>query len=551
MWPDAAIVLGITLAIGVLAQRWTGLDTPDSSFYTSLALFGDQVTDRAVFTSYYWTRLGQIAPTMALTTLLGPWIGFAAYRMLLLFVIVASAYVTLRRFTGRTTAAVLTALITMSTVVLSYLGNPYLTGSILAGTSLLIALAFSDRRTTTAAAGATIGWLVMVLPPGALLATAIWFVLRLQRWRTLGTRQALAHFGIAAVAAIVAFGVFLGLGRVIFPRMDWFATYAAALSVKGSDFASKTPVWVDDISMLVPAGIAVVTVVAWLMHRNNKTVQVAATISVTSIVTLAVISTALMGGIALEAPMYQAMLWPPALFALALTVVAVAGREPWTRTTTAVAGLAIVAVFLAGHWAGALALNTGRVLIVVFIAAALAGLGVSKNLGLQIGAITGVAILLAGAQLLQNSRGPLGLYYLSPYNWAFNANPISDKLHTSVNTQEWLLSKTTKDDRILNWVGGNWVQGDRELYVVAGMQLWGENRVTLEPTITDIDLPRLNDLKPSVIAMYSPTTKQVLAFWQSIPQDNHATAPECYDFTWPVDPGVGHACLTRLDWSAS
>ena len=188
-------------------------------------------------------------------------------------------------------------------------------------------------------------------------------------------------------------------------------------------------------------------------------------------------------------------------------------------------------------------------LIVVFVLAAIAGLGVSRNLGLQIGAITGIAILLAGSQLLQNSRGPLGLYYLSPYNWAFNANPISDKLHTSVNTQEWLLAHTTKDDRILDWVGGNWVQGDRELYVVAGMQLWGENRVTLDPTITEVDLPRLNDLKPSVIAMYAPTTDQVLAFWKSIPQANHATAPTCYDFSWPVDPSVGHACLTRLEWS--
>ena len=247
--------------------------------------------------------------------------------------------------------------------------------------------------------------------------------------------------------------------------------------------------------------------------------------------------------------MYQAMLWPPAMLAAALTVVAIAGDERWTRATTFVAAVAILAVFLAGHWPGALDLNAGRVLIVVFVLAAIAGLGVSRNRGLQIGAITGVAILLAGSQFLQNSRGPLGLYYLSPYNWAFNANPISDKLHTSVNTQEWLLAHTTKDDRILDWVGGNWVQGDRELYVVAGMQLWGENRVTLDPTITEVDLPRLNDLKPSVIAMYAPTTDQVLAFWKSIPQANHATAPTCYDFSWPVDPSVGHACLTRLEWS--
>lgn len=55
---DLGAVAGISIFIFFAARMWTGLDTPDSSFYTSLALFGDQVTDRAPFDSYYWTRLG-------------------------------------------------------------------------------------------------------------------------------------------------------------------------------------------------------------------------------------------------------------------------------------------------------------------------------------------------------------------------------------------------------------------------------------------------------------------------------------------------------------
>ncbi len=107
-----------------------------------------------------------------------------------------------------------------------------------------------------------------------------------------------------------------------------------------------------------------------------------------------------------------------------------------------------------------------------------------------IGAIAGLALLLGAAQLLQNSRGDLGLYYLSPYSWAFTANPIADRIGTAVEVQEWLLAQTTREDQILSWVDGQWVDGDRELYVVAGMQLWGENRVTLEPTMTDEDVAR-------------------------------------------------------------
>ena len=98
--------------------------------------------------------------------------------------------------------------------------------------------------------------------------------------------------------------------------------------------------------------------------------------------------------------------------------------------------------------------------------------------------------------------------------------------------------------------------GDRELYVVAGMQLWGENRVTLEPTLTADDIVRLDQIRPSVIAMFGQTMDGVRAFWSSIPAANAATAPECYDFAWAPNPASaftvtqGHTCLTRLTWDS-
>ncbi len=85
--------------------------------------------------------------------------------------------------------------------------------------------------------------------------------------------------------------------------------------------------------------------------------------------------------------------------------------------------------------------------------------------------------------------------------------------------------------------------------MVAAMQLWGENRVTLEPQLTPDDVARLEALRPSVVQMVAPTTEQVLAFWRSLPASTHPTAPDCYDFAWPmIDPPTGHSCLTRLTW---
>ena len=44
-------IAAVTLFTGLVSQRWAGLDTPDSSFYASLGLFGDEVTDRSPFPS--------------------------------------------------------------------------------------------------------------------------------------------------------------------------------------------------------------------------------------------------------------------------------------------------------------------------------------------------------------------------------------------------------------------------------------------------------------------------------------------------------------------
>jgi hypothetical protein len=543
---EPLLVLAITLFTGLLStsQRWAGLDTPDSSFYASLGLFGDEVSDRAPENSYYWTRLGYLVPVRVLTTITGTWPGFTLYRLLLLLMVIGGIYVIMRRFTGMASAAFLTTIASLSTVVLSYLGNTYLTGSVLAGTCVLIAAAMFDGRRAAVVAGATLGWLVMVNPPGVLLAGTLWLALRIH------ARTRIVHIAIAAAGTVVTFAAFWLIGRVMFPKMDWLGSYVDSNArLDYSDFASPDAVWLRDVSLIVPVAILVAVFVAWLTHRSEQAAQRALIISLTSIAFMLVFSP-MMGGIPLEAPMYQAMLWPPALISLALVTTLAMPERRWTKLQTGAGVLAVAVVIATGHVDPGLSLLVGWLVAIVVVAVFL--LASYKG---TIGAIAGLALLLAGGQLLQNSRGDLGLYYLSPYNWAFSANPISDRIHVAVNTQEWLLEHTTRDDQILSWVGGDWVNGDRELYVVAGMQLWGENRVTLEPTLTADDITRLDTIKPSVVAMYGQSMTDVLAFWSSIPAANSATAPDCYDFAWAPNPASdftvtqGHACLTRLTWS--
>jgi hypothetical protein len=539
------VVLAIALFTGLLStsQRWAGLDTPDSSFYATLALFGDEVTDRAPEDSYYWTRLGYIGPVRLLTSVLGAWPGFAAYRLLLILLIVAGTYITVRRFTGVLSAGFLALITSLSTVVLSYIGNPYITGSVMAGTAVLVACAMFASRWAGAVAGITLGWLVMVYPPGALLAGTIWLVLRIQ------ARTRLVPLVIAGGTTLVTFGIFLLWGRVLFPGKDWLTTYLDANArIDYSVYATPEPVWLQDISLIVPVAILVVVVVAWATHRDETAAQRALVLSLTSLTAMFTISTAL-GGYPLQSSMYQSMLWPPALIALALVTTLALPDRGWTRLQAGAAVLAVLVVIATGHVAPGIPLGLGW--LVAGAAVAIYLLAGYKG---TIGAIAGLALLLSAAQLLQNSRGDLGLFYLSPYNWAFSANPIEDRLRTAVNAQEWLLSQTSRDDQILLWVDGQWVAGDRELFVVAAMQLWGENRVTLEPTLTPDDVARLETIRPTVLAMYGQSMDAVLRFWSSIPAQTRPTAPDCYDFAWTPDPSSdftvteGHACLTELTW---
>lgn len=545
---EPLVVLAIAVFTGWLStsQRWAGLDTPDSSFYASLGLFGDEVTDRAPIDSYYWTRLGYLVPVRAITSIAGAFPGFAIYRSLLILIFVVGVYVAVRRFTGIASAAFLTVIASLSTVVLSYFGNTYLTGSVLAGTAALVAAALFPSTRAAATAGVLLGWLVMVNPPGALLGGTLWLVLRIhQRTRWLPVLA-------AAGTTVLTFLGFLGIGLFMFPGMNWFDAYInSEARQRLSAFASEDLVWLHDISLIVPVAVLVAVVVAWVTHREEPAAQRALVISSTSIAFMLVFSP-LMGGIALEAPMYQAMLWPPALMAIVLITTLAMPERRWTRLQVGAGVLAVLVVIATGHVAPGLPLLLGWL-----IALAAVGLFLLASYKGTIGAIAGLALLLSAGQLLQNSRGDIGLYYLSPYSWAFAGNPISERMHTAVNVQEWLLAHTTRDDQILSWVDGDWVGGDRELYVVAGMQLWGENRVTLEPTLSPDDIARMDGIQPTTLAMYGQSMDAVLRFWSSIPAANRPTVPECYDFSWAPSPASrylvteGHACLTTLTWGST
>ena len=223
----------------------------------------------------------------------------------------------------------------------------------------------------------------------------------------------------------------------------------------------------------------------------------------------------------------------PALIALALITTLAMPDRRWTRLQTGAGVLAVAA----GDRHRAPHARPRRWPLGWVIAVAAVAVFLFASYKGTIGAIAGLALLLSCAQLLQNSRDDLGLYYLSPYNWAFSANPVSDQLHTAVNTQEWLLASTTRADTILSWVRRRLGQRRPRALRGGGDELWGENRVTLEPTLNDGDIARLGTIRPSMIAMYGQTMDAVLAVLVQHPGGEPAHSADLLRL--PVDPQPG------------
>ncbi len=558
------------------AQRWTWLNTPDAEFYATLGLFGSEVTDRTVTPVYYWTRLGTIAPVRLLSELLGPWTGYHVFWLLLVAVLISSVFLMLRRFTSRPIAALMAVLTSLSTVVLAFLGNPYVTGTAMTAMVVIIAgivwgLPANPPGESPAEGpvarvvpplmtGLAFGWLVMTNPNATFMTAAVWLagtgVVTLHRRDGRG-RYLLRTTLLTAVGASAGFLVLLLAGRVIFPGLDWLDTYlfwSRALDL--SAYVGDAWAFTRDISIVVPLTIMVTVAAAALVRRRDPLLRVAAVLSPSAFGFTLLFLLITPNG-TLEVGHYQSLQWPPALCGLALAVAAVAGRRRTQPAPVAAGSAAVLLVILAGHWTGSLALSTGWLIALASAAAFLASYAYlsraqaeSRQAVIALTAlIATTGLLMSGFQLLQNSRRPTGVMAEGVYSNAFNANDTEARLISSYDAQRWLIGQTTREDTIMVWVDADWAQQEQTLLSMAAFQIWGANQITAERTLDQTGLSNAAAARTSVIAMYGKSMNAIVTFWSSIPREVGHSDPVCSTYPWP-DPVVptAYLCLTRLTW---
>lgn len=580
-WDALALFAG-TIVVGILsgAQQWATANTPDSEFYGSLSVFGSEVTDRAATSVYYWTRLGYIGPVQILTWILGMSGGQYCFRLLLILTMLTALFIILRSRLGRVAGVLAACVLGVNTVLLAFIGNTYVTGTVLALSMLALALSIiltqPDAQWPRVAVGGfftgfLLIWVLMCNPYAALLlGFGLLFVL-LGRVVTRGLTGARISglFSLCALpGAALSYGAFILAGTRIFPGLDWLATYRYWNSViRQSDYLVDAFSWTLDNALLVPASVTLMSLASVAILRLVRSsdgrvargnpgdiprVVIAALLSCGSIA-FALLYLRLSPGVTLEWTQYQAMLWAPTLVTFALMTSVILSTYDRRALVVALSACLLI-VILAGHWSAALTLNHARLLAI----------GVTLCFGLVLWmnqrqpprstlvaltvALALFGLIPAGFQVLQNSRR--SPYVDDPaeyYSNAFLPNAIAAQTASEQDAERWLLSRTSRNDVVMTWVDANWAIGEESLMPLAAYQLDGPNRITAGRAIEGTDLQRALDIRPTVIAMYVKSVGIAAGFRAGLPTTWHATDPECRGFPWP-DPTVptAYVCLTRI-----
>ena len=565
-------VLAVSGFTSLVSQRWTGFNSPDSEFYASLALFGSDVTDRAIEPAYTWTRLGYIVPVRMLTAAFGPWVGFEIWRITLIVMTVAAVYATVGiAGRSRVLAAGLSLAVSLNTVILAFVGNTYLTGTILAATFVLIALAVSQlgsaahrgngplgspRWTTAAVSGAVAGWLLMLNPYALILGLGLWLAVRVVVLVRI-PRERWSRFGVDALAALGGFSMavvfFLLAGRWIFPALNWWQTYLEWNErLDYTVFIGDATTWQRDTALLVIVLALVASTIAVISHPRHRWAWAALALSVANIL-VTVLMMAFMPGPWLETPTYVAKLWPAALLSLVLVFTSMSpgtkeGKDlhPWLVGV----GFVVLAPLLiwSGRFDGVLSNGQGVAIAVIAGAVVITALLVTRrswNTWVAVVVITAIGVTFVAAQFLQNGRGLLGIYGQYPFRSAFVDFRYRDQMATKIAIQEWLLQRSARDDRVALWTDPQRLAAD-----AAAMQLWGGyNIFTTQATLDRITTARLEEIRPSVIAMYSPDREQITSLYKSLPPWALPSDLECASEPY-LGVGTGEivVCLTRLTW---
>ncbi len=522
------LLLPATFLWLVGSEAQTPLYTPDSEFYLSLQHFGSEVTDRAPFPAYYWTRLGAILPAHTLIELLGDSTGALVWRWLLISVVAASCYSVARLLAPGMVAATTGALIAVAnSVFLTSLGNPYVTSVALPAITATLALtltalaARSDFAFVAMSllAGAAIGWSVAINTVagayalfGSVLIGSIWIALNR------GPVKRLSAFLLAGAGAAISLFFFIAWGRGAFPGMSWLEVVVSySQQLDPSAYRQGGVSWLNSSTVLLaPVGALGIGLATYAAAKRYGRSPLSARILLTCAITTGAFLLAagvqefVLNAAILQVGTYRPYIWAPVLLALATSVAFLVGAHGSSRARIAFLLALPAAVAVSGHWISPFGtMVTGGLSALIVMAILWTGAMVfAQRRGSATATAACITLSAASLMLIQGLQngGPPGIP-----NWsAYRDYGVKDQYQLALESESWVLSNTSAHDRILVWgyPGGLNVS-------MAAMGLWGPNTLGFSAEADPSDVERARIAGANAFALYG-TRMQIEGYVRSL-----------------------------------
>jgi hypothetical protein len=455
-----------------------------------------------------------IAPVRALNFVFEYEVSWLLYRWILVTLIVGSVYISVFRVSkSRAIAGLLSLVVSINSTIIYFLGDSYVTGTVMAWFFVIGAVLTARPRSLSArgakflVGGALIGLILCSNPTGAVVAAAV--LLTCYAIEAITQKWSFIELTIVAASAVVGFVVSLGtllvIGRCLFPELNWYRTVSFYSNIlRASDYSTgKITTWISsEYSLLVPVAAMVIVIAVGVLVTGFTNLKHSISLAFVPPICFALIYFQTRGPL-FEASYYSAMLWPLALQALAIEFARVA--RGLGISALKYCGALICASVLLSRIAGEYSKFLEWEDLVSLLISVIVGVMVLRSvLGLdrQRSILVVVAICFPLFQIIQNSRPPAtGVVPRQSYSLAFSESPTRDVMERNIAAQEWILDRTKSADRVL-------VYGDMQNNLVspAAMQLWGPNAASTGAVPSDWDQQNINTIKPSIIVSYFPAT---------------------------------------------
>jgi len=514
-------------------NKWNSYFTPDSEFYLSLTIFGNDLVEKVINPAYYWTKSGQIIPDHLLASVFGWETGIQITQFIKLLIISFSSFV-IFYLTKRNalTALIFVSFFTLNGTILTMLGNTYVTASVLSILTLfyLILKIYVDTYhakgakhfVSIVALWVILTFSIFVYP---ILTTNLGviflaFLLWLLFTQSITTQYIIRFSSLAIFTIGMTFFSSLFITKHVFPNQNWLATVKFYMkNLNASDYSndSKYAVLFGDYALLVIV-IGLILSIYIIIKRINFTQNTyCVAISQIALLLFALLQVEFLDSAILEASFLSAFFWIPSLLVTCLYFVEKIPRFNLNARFTLFYFIVMLVIFsVLRFWSDnffrntthSLKINLFLIVLITCIVLFEERISFGNTVKFQ---LIFVFLIYSSFAHFQNSRelsnSAIGRI---PY-FSSSENRELSEANVHVLLEKELLSQIEKDEKSVVWTPPG-----STLVTYAAMHFWGPNSISLGVELSNDEANYFKALRPRKLFAYVSKENDVNAFLKSL-----------------------------------